>query len=196
MNAMGRSRGDIADELLVLAAQDGDRRAMNALVQRWNRRLLSHALGLTRQPGEAADAVQEAWLAIVRGVRSLHDPALFKPWAYRIVTHKCADLARRESRRRQKDRESAGFHKPPFPGDDQDRAISSVEQSDRLRRAIDALPAEHRALLSMFYRGDMSVQQIAAVLNLPAGTVKSRLHHLRNELRSVLEQQSTERNEP
>lgn len=193
---MRRDREDVADELLVLAVQDGNRRALSALVRRWNRRLLSHALSLTRQPSEASDAVQEAWLAIVRGLGKLHDPAMFKPWAYRIVTNKCADLARRESRRRRVDRQATDFREPDDAGGDRKSENISDEQSAALRQAIDALPAGHRALLSMFYVGGMSVQQVAAALNLPAGTVKSRLHHLRHELRSAIEAQTTGEDQP
>jgi len=194
---MRRDRSDIADELLVLAAQDGDTRAMNALVRRWNRRLLNHALTLTRQSSEASDAVQEAWLAIVRGIRSLHDPAMFKAWAYRIVTHKCADLARREQRQRRKTHDAAaGFREPETPAGDSMHGSDSDDELITLRRAIQSLPAEHRALLSMFYTAGMTVQQVADALKLPAGTVKSRLHHLRRELRAVLERQAIGKEQP
>src|SRR5882724_5213511 len=94
----------VLDELLVLRFQDGDGEALNELVCRWQPRLLRHAWHLTRQLESAADATQESWLAIVRKIDRLRDPAAFRAWAYRIVTHKCADLTRRQPIERHLDR--------------------------------------------------------------------------------------------
>ena len=69
------------DELLVLRSQDGDRGALDELVNRWQGRFFRHACRLTANPDSARDAVQEAWIAIVRGLRRLDDPARFGPWA-------------------------------------------------------------------------------------------------------------------
>lgn len=187
---MQRRATEVADELLVLHAQDGSVQAMNALAQRWHRRLLAHALSMTRNANDAADAVQESWLAIVKGLRSLHDPAMFKPWAYRIVTNKSADVLRRKYRDRAIEKNLQANREPQVPGGDFN------DESIALRRAIETLPVEHRTLLSMFYSAGMSVAQVAEALQLPAGTVKSRLHHLRNELRSAIENQMTERSSP
>ncbi len=84
------------DELLVLRCQDGDGGAMDELVRRWHGRLLRHAWHLTRREDAASDVTQDAWVGIVRGIRRLSDPAMFRVWAYRIVTHKCADWMRCE----------------------------------------------------------------------------------------------------
>lgn len=188
---MKRGHAEVADELLVLLAQDGSAKAMNALAKRWNRKLLAHALNILKNADEAADAVQDAWLAIVKSMRSLHDPALFKPWAYRIVTHKCADLLRRKLRERKNVTSSTEFHEPAAATNDLDSDEANAESVIALRSAIDALPIEHRTLLSMFYSAGMNVQQIAAALRIPAGTVKSRLHHLRKVLGSAVEKTTT-----
>lgn len=86
---------DVYDELLVLRCQEGDQDALDELVARWQRRLFDHARRLTQQTDAAWDVVQEAWMAIVRGIGRLQDPASFRPWAYRIVTFKCTEGSER-----------------------------------------------------------------------------------------------------
>ena len=97
---MTRTHEDIQDELLVLQCQEGDGDALKALIARWQPRLARLAWRLTGESEAARDVVQDAWLAIVRGLKRLDDPARFRWWAYRIVTNKCADWIRRRSVRR------------------------------------------------------------------------------------------------
>src|SRR5688572_19363110 len=102
------------DELLVLRCQDGDASALDELVCRWQPRLLRHAWHLTRRADAASDVTQESWLGIVRGIGRLADPAMFRAWAYRIVTHKCADWTkRRRNERRAADRVDELADVPP-----------------------------------------------------------------------------------
>ncbi len=133
----------------------------------------------------AADVAQEAWLAIVGGLRRLDDPCRFKSWSYRIVANKCADWIRREQRRRRTAEEAA---REPLPPDEMDQE-PDLDETGRLRVALRALPAERRALLSMFYLDGLSVAAIARALDIPAGTVKSRLFHARHHLRRTLEEE-------
>src|SRR3954470_3638695 len=174
----------VLDELLVLRCQDGDAAALDELVRRWQPRLLRHAWHLTGQPDAAADVTQDAWLAIVRGFPRLHDPALFRSWAYRIVTHKCADW----TRRRRDDRRVENVIDALPDGD-----AAQPEQQDEARRLNDAmrrLGLDQRAILSLRYWEDMSIADMAEVLGVPEGTVKSRLNQTRNELKEILERSS------
>ncbi len=179
---MTRSDAEAYGELLVLRAQGGDQRAMSALVEQWQPQLLRHAWRLTGDREAAGDAVQEAWLAIVRRIRRLDDPACFRRWAYRIVGNKCADWVRHRVRSRRDmrplDQEPAG-HPPP--------GSQPRDEIEALRMALAHLPTQHRTILSLFYLDDMSIREIAQSLSLPAGTVKSRLFHARKQLKQVLE---------
>lgn len=78
-------------ELLVLCAQDGDRQALAALVDHWHLRLSRYALHMTGDVEASVEVMQEVWLAVVRSLRRLDDPARFGSWAYRIVGNKCND---------------------------------------------------------------------------------------------------------
>jgi RNA polymerase sigma-70 factor (ECF subfamily) len=170
------------DELLVLRCQDGDASALDELVRRWQPRLWRHAWHLTRQTDAASDVTQESWIGIVRGIRLLEDPAMFRAWAYRIVTRRCADWA---NRRR------GNAARSPVEVDDVPVAqlftLESREEAQQLHKAIARLGSDQRAILSMRYWENMSTREIAAVLGVPDGTVKSRLSHARSELKQVLE---------
>jgi RNA polymerase sigma-70 factor (ECF subfamily) len=173
---------DVQDELLVMRCQDGDRQALAELVQRWQPRLLRQAARLVDGVDAAGDVVQEAWVAIVRGLGRLYDPACFPSWAYRIVTHKCADWARRRQRRRATE--------GPLAIDPVDPSPAPADSSDdvaALRKALKSIPSQQKAILAMYYLDGMPIRQIAEVLSLPEGTVKSRLYHARCQLKEVLE---------
>lgn len=176
---------DIYDQLLVLRIQDGDHLALTELVDRWQPRLVRQAMRLVEQAAEAEEVVQSAWLAIVRGIVRLHDPACFRRWAYRIVTNKCADWVR--ARQQQRVRSGELTEEPaerPHGGDSQDDIAL-------LRQSLRQLSSQRRAILTLFYLEGMSLEEVAQVLSLPVGTVKSRLHYARKELKQILERRNS-----
>ncbi len=176
------------DQWLVLRAQEGDEAALRRLVERWSLRLQRHALRLTGQADAAADVSQEAWLAIVRGLRKLNDPACFRRWAYQIVSRRCADWVR--ARQRQRATITNLVEEPA--------AVETPEITDHrialLQQALAKLASQDRTMLAMHYLEKMSLQEIAEALLIPMGTVKSRLHYSLMRLRRVLENLNDETN--
>jgi RNA polymerase sigma-70 factor (ECF subfamily) len=171
------------DEYLVVLSQAGSVDAFEGLARRWTPRLLSYAarmLGGSADSAEAVrDVVQETWVGVVRGLRSLRDPSQFPAWIYGIATRKCADAIRANTRRRRFDAVVAA--------DVERQAETSPPESQiDVATAIRALPPTHRAVVHLFYREELSVEEIASVLGIPAGTVKSRLHHARLALKQQL----------
>jgi RNA polymerase sigma-70 factor (ECF subfamily) len=187
---MGESTDQVIDAMLVLRCQSGDAAAFDLIAARWQSRLVRHAVRLLGDAEAAGEAVQEAWLAIVRGLQRLEDPARFGPWAYRIVRHKCSDRLRRVTRARA--RETGLDDSTELDsGEAADIRVASRDQRAvvaRLRAALRVLPPEHRTLLTLFYFEQMPVADIAEAMDLPAGTVKSRLFHLRAKLRATMEE--------
>jgi len=170
----------LVDELLVMRCQDGEAEAMAELARRWQRPFWRHAYHLTGQVDAAWEAVQEAWLAIVRGIWRLDDPARFRPWAYRIVTNKAADWIARHRRHRRTNQELG--HQPQARGAD-----SPDDAASEVLAALSRLPAHQKALLSLRYLDELGVAEIAEILRVPPGTVKSRLHKARKELKRLWE---------
>jgi RNA polymerase sigma-70 factor (ECF subfamily) len=142
-------------------------------------RYAARVLGGSDSAEAARDVMQETWIGVIRGLRGLRDPAQFPAWIYGIATRKCADVIRANTRRRRLDAQAAG---------ESSRAMESltVEQQIDVATAIRELPPIHRAAVHLFYREELSVEEIASVLGIPAGTVKSRLHLARDALRRQL----------
>ena len=129
--------------------------------------------------GEAEDAVQEASLAAWRRQGSLRDPARFDVWFERIVVNQCRDQLRRRKRSVQLAPPPVGFEAVAAP-------IETGTDAE-LDLAISALDADHRIVVVMRYWQDRSVEDIAARLGIPPGTVKSRLHIALKRMRTSLE---------
>lgn len=178
---MNRNAGTVLDEYLVLAARSGSADAFRRLVERWTPRLLRHAGRVLLDTDAAADAVQDAWLAIARDLRRLDDPARFAGWALAITTRRCVDEIRRRQRGRvltEASVEAAALG--PVVADDPDARLD-------LAAALARLAPDQRLLVSLFYGEDLSVETIADVLNVPPGTIKSRLHAIRQTLKTQME---------
>ena len=170
------------EEYLVTEARAGDRRALADLVRLRGPRLLVHATRLLEDRDAARDAVQEAWVEIVRGLPRLRDAAAFPVWATRIVSRRCAATIRT----RQKGRAIVEGLRPLTP-DLADDPAEAGDTNRALHRAIAALPAEQAATIALFYLEDMRLAEVATALDIPLGTVKSRLSNARAALRTILE---------
>ena len=173
----------------VAGARMGEAADFSALVALFDARLRAHARRLCDDGETARDIAQEAWIAIGRGLGGLRDDHAFLPWALRITTR----LAARDLGRRIRQREAVqGFGEslmpeaadPAGPG-----TVAGTETGD-LHAAIAALPAPQRAALALFYLEEMSVAEVAMALDIPPGTVKTRLMTARNRLRALLEGQN------
>ncbi|WP_298297523.1 RNA polymerase sigma factor [uncultured Litoreibacter sp.] len=169
------------EHYLVAAAQLGERPAMEQLVALRGPRLQVHATRLLGDPEEARDAVQDAWVAIFKGLSGLQDTQAFPAWATRIVTRRCAAVIKRKQGDRAlsaallAEREDAA----PETGPDAVRAA-------HVRRAIASLPPDQAATVALFYLDDMGVAEVSVAMDVPVGTVKRRLMLARDKLRTTL----------
>ncbi len=169
---------------LVAAARLGERASMAQLVNLRGPRLMSHAIRLLGDAEHARDVVQDAWIEILRGLGGLRDDAAFLPWALRIVTRRVA----RVIRSRQKDRKLAGDFAAEAETTTPEAGTNAVEAAE-VRRAIASLPPDQAATIALFYLEDMSVAEVALALDVPVGTIKTRLMHARRKLRAILERE-------
>jgi RNA polymerase sigma-70 factor (ECF subfamily) len=175
------SKARLFDEYLVLAAQSGERAAFERLARRWQPKLAAHAWRLLGEREAARDAVQESWLEIVRGLRGLRDARAFPAWAFRIVSRRCAREIGGAVRRR-----GIEANMDVAPQEHAGEPALEVDR-ERLGAAIRALPPDQRAAIALFHFEELSVAETAVALDVPAGTVKTRLMHARRKLRAALE---------
>jgi RNA polymerase sigma-70 factor (ECF subfamily) len=177
-------REQIYDQWLVTRCQDDDLSAFDELMARWQERLWRHAFRLTGDSEASWDILQETMLAISRRIGRLRDPAAFPAWTYTIATNRCRDFLRRK----QRDRRvlEACFAREPMA------AMVDWATVMDLQEAMRRLPGTQQTLLALRYEEGFSVAEIAKVLGVPSGTVKSRLHTARQQLRSLLEETDDE----
>lgn len=173
---MIRQVGQVFDEMLVLYAQAGRREALDRLASRWRPRHVAHARRLLGSNDKAADAVQDAWVSIVRGLGRLNDPARFPAWSYAILTRRCQDAIRRAARAKEM----------PLDEDVQEEAPVEHDGGNDLRVGLSSLPPDQLAAIALFYRDGLAVAEIAEALSIPVGTVKTRLFHARRTLRRCI----------
>ena len=173
---MQNSVEQVIDEILVMDAQNGRGAAFEALVSRWQKRLWWHAYHLTGQSEAAWDITQEGWLSIVRGLRRLHDPTRFGAWAYRIVSNKAHDWRCRN-------------HCESSPESElDDLPVASAAQKQRemasdVHGILRHLTSRSQVVLKLHYLEGFGLGEIAHILGMPEGTVKSRLYAARAEFR-------------
>jgi RNA polymerase sigma-70 factor (ECF subfamily) len=181
---MMQSSKRIIEKYLVTFSRLGDRGAQEQLVNRYQKKFLGHAYRLLGDTEQARDAVQEGWIDILRGLPKLQDDSAFSAWAFRIITRKCSKHIAGLKKNRVILRTVSDESEPDHMTEDE---IERAADRRPLQEALAKLPAEHRAAVALFYLEDMSVAEVAVSLDIPAGTVKSRLMSARKKLRAALE---------
>jgi RNA polymerase sigma-70 factor (ECF subfamily) len=171
-----------ASQDLVAAARNGDRAALEELLGLHYDRIHALARRITGNDADAADATQEALLAIVRGLPRFDGRSSFSTWAYRVTSNACLDELRRRRRR-----PFADLAEERADRDDSTVAIDTmVADRMRLDTALGLLPEEFRVAVVLRDVCDLDYAEIAAVLDVPPGTVRSRIARGRARLADLL----------
>lgn len=157
---------------LVIRARDGDLDAYSRLVRLAHPRLFNVANLILRDSDRAQDAVQDALLLAWRHVRSLRDPEAWDAWLRRLTVNACYKVARKEKRRA-----LVELHVTPDAGTaGAADASSQVADRDWLMSELDQLDIDRRAVIVLHYYLDLSIPEVAEILDIPIGTAASRLH--------------------
>jgi RNA polymerase sigma-70 factor, ECF subfamily len=166
---------------LVEKAQAGDREAFTALALQVSDGLFAVAQRILRDFDGAADALQVTLVRVWRDLPSLEDPDRFEAWAYRVLVRACHDALRVRRRLTPQVRLMASDGAVV-----NDPAID-VSNREALERAFRMLTVEQRTVLVLQYYREHSLSEIAELLHIPIGTVRSRLHYAKQALRSAVE---------
>ncbi len=170
-----------SDEDLVRFAAAGDRSALEDLLGRHHDRIWSVCRRITGNDADAADATQEALLAIVRGLDRFDGRASFRTWSYRVATNACLDELRRR-RRRPEPTDLQEHEPPPPPTVFEDR----LAEGDRLSTALAELDEKFRIPVILRDVYDLDYAEISETLGIPPGTVRSRIARGRGHLAELL----------
>ncbi len=176
---------DASDEALLVAYREGDRDAFRTLIERYRNELLGFLSRFLSNRAAAEDVFQDTFLQIHLSADSFDAARSFKPWLFTIAANKA-----RDHHRRQKRRAMTSLSTPLGNDDDRgtlidlldgefdspERPIEEQEERQLVKQVVDGLPSHYREILLLAYFQRMSYQQVAEVLGVPLGTVKSRLH--------------------
>lgn len=195
-SAAGRFDGP-SDEEAVARARAGDHDAFRILVERHQGRAFRLAARVLRDEERARDVVQEAFLKVYTALRRFEGRSSFYTWLYRVVMNLCLDQRRRDAKGREVEWSEERMHEVASGDFPDDRFASSQEDPpdvlmeraelrQRLAEAIDALPDAARATLVLREIEGLSYEEIAQTLEIPKGTVMSRLHYARRRVQAFL----------
>lgn len=171
----------LEDELLVVRCQLGERPAFDELIQRWHEPLWRYVRRLADDDDTANDITQDVWLRVLRGIGRLRDGAKLRPWLFGVARRASMDRLR-------------GRYAAPLVADVDPATIAAEDAPDDLEEELRAmeeemsrLPVVERETLTLFYLRELSLAEVASVLEVPVGTVKSRLFRARRMLRHEME---------
>jgi RNA polymerase sigma factor (sigma-70 family) len=169
-------------EALLHRCRAGDEEALDELIRRWERKLFYYVRRLVEHEADAWDILQRTWIRVLKGIRGVRDPGKLVPWLYRVARN--AAMSHRQSllaRERWVDREALV----------EELAAADVRDTqwtaEEVHHAMDSLSAHHRDALTLFFLEELSVEDMASVLGVPEGTVKSRLFYGKRALRESLD---------
>ena len=180
----------LTDEQLVETARGGDERAFSELFTRHQKRLMTLALQYRLTPQDAEDAVQQTMLKTWQGLAGFRGESRFATWITRVLINEVFQLQRRRARMRLEEMESATLTATLESGGrwtprelSQEQRLLAIERNRVVHAALRALPESLRSVLRMQFFDERSLEEIAAEMDRPVATVKSRRHRARLELR-------------
>lgn len=171
-------------ELLILRCRRGEKNALEELIHNWEKRLFYYVRKLVDNEQDAWDILQEIWLKVIRGIKLLREPRSLPTWLYRIARntamshlraqHSKLVLINENENTSYVDGSTEHFH---------------FEDAEQVHYGLSRVSLPHREVLTLYFLQDLALEEIAEVLEIPLGTVKSRLYYAKNALRAVLEKE-------
>jgi RNA polymerase sigma-70 factor (ECF subfamily) len=171
------------DHELVTACRGGNRQAFQALALRHKDRLYSLAARLLGDHGEAEDITQETFLRAYQNIEEFRGDARFTTWLYRICYNLCLSCL---ERKKHQSMEEPVPEELPDLGEQLPEQLLANERRDVVKRALSRMTPEFREVIVLYYTGQLPYEEVATLLELPVGTVRSRLHRGRAELKELV----------
>ena len=181
---MNTERDRIVSELLLIRCRRGDAAALDELIRLWEDRLFYYIRRLVSDEEDTWDALQDTWLAVVKGVGKLRDTSSVVSWLYKTARNK----AMNRLRSRYDDR-TVSMDCEDFSDDVESSEEFTVEDAELAHAALAKLSLPHREVLTLFFLEDLSIDEMSQILAVAPGTVKSRLHYAKKALKAILEKE-------
>lgn len=189
--SVGTSPVELDDQQLVLACKQGNSDAFSLLVQRYQRRIFNLMYRMVQNYDEASEITQDAFLAAWQGLPAFRGDARFATWLYRIA-YNCA-LRQLESRKRDTALHAALQAEAVYAQDSEDsqaitdKTLDARERQEMVQEYLAHLPSKYRSVLILRHHLEMSYEEMAEILKMPVGTIKTHLFRARNLLKERLQ---------
>lgn len=186
---MKRTSGHISSETLVNLYRQGNSEALKMLIKRHHSEIISTVSYYTNSRMSADDLAQECWIDIIRKLPELELKISFKAWVHAIAKRRSVDWIREQQRMRKRNRV---LQSETAKTGELDEVPEPADEIDKIRAGLLKLPASKRIVLRMFYLENLSLREISKVLEIPEGTIKSRLFHARENLKEMINSKNEE----
>jgi RNA polymerase sigma factor (sigma-70 family) len=170
----------LESELLVVCWQRGDRAAFEKIVKLWEEPLFYYLRRLSESEADAFELLQDTWLKVIRSLDSLRDGRALPAFLYTTARNTAISHLRRL------DLKSDAGDVDSIPDDSTADEVAILDNAEHVHHALDQLPVVQREVLTLFFLQDLSLEQMAELLSIPLGTVKSRLHYAKLAIRRAL----------
>ncbi len=171
----------IREEVLVLGCQSGDAESFRGLVELMEAHLFYFVRRLVSNDETALDVMQDVWIQVFRKIRYLREPSKFRQWIFRIAHDTAVSAIRRERGRRSEPLDAVD----PKELQSEEPELHGFDPSD-VHRVILELNVKHREVLTLYYFEGLSYSDIAEVVGVPIGVVRSRLHYAKKAMEVIL----------
>lgn len=180
------SLNEVSDLELVKRTKKGDTDAFSELIRRHQRVVYNLSFRFMREASHAEDMAQEAFLKGFRLLNGFRGDCSFSTWMYRVTCSVClTELGRRKKR-------SEVPLLPEHIGAEMDRSIEAADTADVIRRCVTKLPDRYATIVTLYYLEEMPYNEIASILEIPIGTLKTWMFRARKELRKIVERELDE----
>lgn len=179
----------VSDRDLLLKLQGGELSALGSLYDRHRQMVYRTALAITGDSESAADLLQDVFLRLYRFIQNVDPQLPLEPWLYRMTANLAYTWVKRQKRWLRPFEDFAEWlvgNRKNNPH----QVIEALDTNSELQRALLKLPLSQRVVVVLYYVNELSVQEISEIVDVPVGTVKSRLHYGRQALKKVLEMQN------
>lgn len=175
---------ETTDAELITRHLAGDTRAFDEIVGRYERRVWAICLRMCGDPDDARDAMQDAFITALRSLGSFRGESQLSTWLHRVAVNASLDVLRRRSRRRTEPIDEVAERASDAPGPDEEAV--RAHRAAEVGKALARLAPDHRAVVVLHDLQGLQYPEVAEALDVPVGTVKSRLHRARLELAKLL----------
>lgn len=172
---------ELAEHLMVMRAQLGDRDALRGLHERYHQRLLYYLRRIIVPKNDADDVLQEIWIKVIRKIATLQQPEAFKAWLYRIAHNRAVSRLRGKRSNVSLDDVADELEANSGEAEPEDGSFTGFAAAD-VHAGLGRLTPAHREVLTLRFLEELSYEEIAEILDCSLGTVRSRIHYAKKSL--------------